>query len=1089
SAGESGDWYARRLYDQGRTAYDNHLANYGHPSEVGYKEVLRDWNPTQLDPAAYVQLYKDAGARFLIIQGVHHDQFDNWDSRYQPWNASNLGPQRDLIGEWEQAAREADIRFGITFHHEYSWWWWQTAFQSDESGPLTGVPYDGNLTLADGEGQWWEGLDPRLLYGINLREYNGVAAAANTSWSPPAAGIFQNHLDFAEWYAKWWAARMMDAVDKYQPDFIYTDGTDQQPFSGYGTGTGYKCDAMQHVIADFYNKTLARRGEVDVFSIVKFRSKTNGTVNTQEGHYPSGIKTDQDWITENAVGDWYYAPGFTYSSKGIILYLLECVSRNGCYAVNIPMKPDGSLESACTQMFQDIGDWMNINGDGIYGSRAWVRLGEGSRSLPTGHIGWSQETFVFYTDDFRFTIGKDGYLYAWCMTVPAPDETISITSLGTDEGLLAGPIGSVSLLGTTDTLSWSQESDALHITCPSQMPYYIAVGFKIGPPSSVGTPAPTGLISYSAPGEIILQWNDYSTSVTYNVKRATASGGPYDTIATSITLKTYVDTNVSTETLYYYTVSVNGINGESANSEATMAAPTGTVINDWLTEDIGDVGQQGSFSESSGVITIAGSGSDIWYSADEFRYGFKALQGDFAITARVLSMQNTAPWAKAGVMIRETLDANSKYALCFMSPSNGVAFQQRGSTGGSASGISEAEGLAAPYYVRLMRIGNVISAYYSSDGNDWNMMDSREIAMSSSLYAGLAVCSVNDGVLCQAQFDNVTIQTGSLLFPSVTIGAPSLTFTGGDPVDFILTYTGAASIADNASIAATSVTLNATGTAAGVVTVTGTGTVNRTVTISEISGNGTLSITMLPGTGYSVSSIPDTGAGPSSEFTVYSPYADSAFMISADFGPADYVMTGAAVLGGGSDIWNSFTSASGTATTVLDTAGATLPGVSVAWSGATGVSNWLNSTNAPVLPEDLMRDYIHIHDGTIATTITGLQAHAQFELIVYALGDNLNQGSTITLDPANGGGSFVTLADGSGTGHRDIYSNSNAYARFTGTVDSAGTVSWTAGPDNINPLGQDYELWQGVNGFQIYFAQVQTPPESADVDPMRWFFY
>lgn len=139
---------------------------------------------------------------------------------------------------------------------------WQTAFQSDTKGDKKGVPYDGNLTLADGKGKWWEGLDPKYLYGINLREYETVAEAANSRWSPPQAGIFSGHLEYAEWYAKWWALRMMDAVDKYNPDFIYTDGTDQQPFSGFGTGTGYKCDAMQRVIADFYNKTLDRWGKL-----------------------------------------------------------------------------------------------------------------------------------------------------------------------------------------------------------------------------------------------------------------------------------------------------------------------------------------------------------------------------------------------------------------------------------------------------------------------------------------------------------------------------------------------------------------------------------------------------------------------------------------------------------------------------------------------------------------------------------------------------------------------------------------------------------------------------------------------------------
>lgn len=339
SAGESGDWYARKMYVEGTPAYENHLKNYGHPSEVGYKEVLRDWNPKKFNPKALVDIYKDAGARFLIIQSVHHDQFDMWDSKYQPWNSTRLGPKRDLIGEWEKAVRKAGIRFGLTFHHEYSWWWWQTAFQSDTKGDKKGVPYDGNLTLADGKGKWWEGLDPKYLYGINLREYETVAEAANSRWSPPQAGIFSDHLEYAEWYAKWWALRMMDAVDKYNPDFIYTDGTDQQPFSGSGTGTGYKCDAMQRVIADFYDKTLDRRGKVDVFSIVKFRKQANGTVNTCETGIPENIKTDQAWIAETPVGDWFYGPNFVYSSDAMIRYLLEIVARDGAVGVSIPLRP------------------------------------------------------------------------------------------------------------------------------------------------------------------------------------------------------------------------------------------------------------------------------------------------------------------------------------------------------------------------------------------------------------------------------------------------------------------------------------------------------------------------------------------------------------------------------------------------------------------------------------------------------------------------------------------------------------------------------------------------------------------------------
>lgn len=483
SAGESGDWYARKMYVEGTPAYENHLKNYGHPSEVGYKEVLRDWNPNKFNPQALVDIYKDAGARFLIVQGVHHDQFDMWDSKYQAWNSTRLGPKRDLIGEWEKAAREAGIRFGLTFHHEYSWWWWQTAFQSDTKGDKKGVPYDGNLTLADGKGKWWEGLDPKYLYGINLREYETVAEAANSRWSPPQAGIFSGHLEYTEWYAKWWALRMMDAVDKYNPDFIYTDGTDQQPFSGSGTGTGYKCDAMQRVIADFYNKTLERRGKVDVFSIVKFRKQTNGTVNTCETGIPENIKTDQAWIAETPVGDWFYGPNFVYSSDAVIRYLLEIVARDGAVGVSIPLRPDGSLDEGCVKMLKEVGEWMRINGQGIYGSSAWSVLGEGKDGklnvLPGGFIGANQANHSFYTTDFRFTVGKDGAIYAWCMTVPKAGDKLKIVSLGSDAGTGQKKVTSVELLGEKNKIEWKQEADGLNIVYPDSAHLKTAVGFRI----------------------------------------------------------------------------------------------------------------------------------------------------------------------------------------------------------------------------------------------------------------------------------------------------------------------------------------------------------------------------------------------------------------------------------------------------------------------------------------------------------------------------------------------------------------------------------------------------------------------------------
>ncbi|KDN54084.1 alpha-L-fucosidase [Flavobacterium seoulense] len=485
AAGESGDWYARNLYKTDKVAYKNHIKKYGHPSESGYKEVLRDWNPTKLDPEKLTKIYQDAGARFLMIQGVHHDNYDMWNSKYQPWNSVNIGPKRDLIGEWAKACKAIGMRYGVTFHHEYTWWWWQTAFGSDKDGAKKGIPYDGHLTLADGKGKWWEGYDPKMLYGIDLREYKGVEKNAHTDWTPPPAGIFSNHLGYAKWYATNWALRMMDVVQHYDPDFIYTDGTVQGPFTGDGTGAGLKANAMQTVMADFYNTSLQRRGEVNTFSIVKFRNNTNGTVNTEEFGIPSEIKKDQPWIAEAPVGDWFYAPDFTYDSGMMIRYIIEAIARDGNAAICISLLPDGSINEESQKMLKEVGNWMRLNGEGVYGSHAWVIPAEGEmingklKMLPGGKLGSRQAEFKFNAQDIRFTVGKNNKLYAFCMNVPAPNTQIKIKSLATDAKHYGKKVKTVKLLGYKGKLKWKETADGLQITCPKDMSFATAVTFEI----------------------------------------------------------------------------------------------------------------------------------------------------------------------------------------------------------------------------------------------------------------------------------------------------------------------------------------------------------------------------------------------------------------------------------------------------------------------------------------------------------------------------------------------------------------------------------------------------------------------------------
>ena len=779
AAGQSGDWYARRMYIEGQTAYNNHIRDYGHPTTVGYKDLIRTWNPTALDPAALTQTYHDAGARFLMIQGVHHDQYDNWNSKYQPWNSVNLGPKRDILGEWRDAIRShADMRYGVTFHHEYSWWWWQSCYRADTAstqGQL-GVPYDGNLTTNyNGAGQWWgtAPFDLRKLYLTNLREYAGIYDAMDKTGYNLTQGIFTNHLDYAHWYATWWALRIQDVIENYDPDFIYTDGNSTQPFTGYKSGSGYKADAMQRVLAHYFNRTLARRGTLDTFGIVKFNPNNRGIVNTFESTYPSAIKTDQPWIGEVPVGDWFYNTGFNYSPGMVIRYLLECVSRDGAAAICIALKPDGSLDPGSVTQLTAVGNWMNINSAGIYGSRAWLKYGEGTNVLPTGSLGNSQANKTFTTSDFRYTVGADGFLYAYCMTVPAAGTQLKLPSLGTGDGNLAAPITSVQLLGSAATLVWSQTATDLNITCPASMPFQTSVCFKIGPAAIIKLSTPTNLVATSSASAITLTWSTAETNATYTVKRATSSTGTYAMIASGLTDTTYTDTTAAANTPYYYVVAaVNGANA-SADSAYTPGLRAGSTT--WSTQDIGDVGVSGSVTQSPGYLLVKGSGADIWNTADEFRYVYKILGGNGSITAKIESQQNTGAWAKAGLMIRDSLGATSRQVIAYVSPTNGTALQQRAITAGTTASTANTTGLKAPYWLRLTRSGNTFTATQSANGTTWAALGTTTVSMGTDVYVGLVVCSVNDGTLGAAVFSNVAV-TGS-----TTPDAPAgLTTTAGD---------------------------------------------------------------------------------------------------------------------------------------------------------------------------------------------------------------------------------------------------------------------------------------------------------------------
>lgn len=201
-----GGWYARHMYMEdvggeqfGKNAYPYHLKTFGHPSEFGFKDVINLWKAEKFNADSLLRFFKKNRAKFFVTTANHHDHFDLFASTYHPWNSVNMGPHKDIVGEFEKATRMLKLPFGVTSHDNRFWSWWLTAFGADKYGPKKGIKYDGYLTKADGKEKWWEGYDPADLYG-----------------PPPEKRTPELETKMKENYLK----RHLELVDKYKPDYI-----------------------------------------------------------------------------------------------------------------------------------------------------------------------------------------------------------------------------------------------------------------------------------------------------------------------------------------------------------------------------------------------------------------------------------------------------------------------------------------------------------------------------------------------------------------------------------------------------------------------------------------------------------------------------------------------------------------------------------------------------------------------------------------------------------------------------------------------------------------------------------------------------
>ena len=460
---EQGDWYAQNMYRETHEVYKFHVQKYGHPSKFGFKDVINEWKADKWEPEKLMALYRRVGAKYFAAMAHHHDNFDNFDSKYQPWNSVRIGPKKDIVGGWMKAARDAGLRFAISSHGDRAWSWYQAAQGSDTTGPLAGVPYDGIMTRAQGKGLWWEGLDPQDLYAQyhKVGKYNWAQAG-----DPP--------IDKA--FCEKFFNRIIDLIDKYQPDLLYFDDT-VMPL--YPTS-----DVGPRIAAYLYNTNLARKGRLEAVMTGKDLTGANAPwrkallYDIENG--VSGGAQELPWQTDTCIGSWHYKRSrFEQreykTAQQVVRMLIDIVSKNGNLMLSIPVRGEGSIDAVEVEILEGIGAWIASNGEGIYGTRPWTVFGEGPSTTAVVARG---QLATYGSEDVRFTT-KGDTLYAFVMSWPE-SRSATIKSLASNSPQVAGRrITEVSLLGYAGKLDCSQTAAGLTVKLPEQAPSEHAVTLRI----------------------------------------------------------------------------------------------------------------------------------------------------------------------------------------------------------------------------------------------------------------------------------------------------------------------------------------------------------------------------------------------------------------------------------------------------------------------------------------------------------------------------------------------------------------------------------------------------------------------------------
>lgn len=431
-----GSHYGRRMY--GATPGDRpgqikmneeltafHTKRYGHPSEFGYEKLVPLFKGENWDPEGLVKFFKENGARFIMPVATHHDNFDMYDSSH-PWNSVDMGPKRDTLQEWKDAAYKHGMKFGVSTHLYWSPRFFQTARQYQTPGTLASKLFN--------------------------MEYSPDTYASQESWN------------------KHWFDRSWEIIEKYDPDMFNNDSP--YPQDKFRDSSGVK------LFSDYINRDLKENNgkQTTVLSFKNRRmNKEAFTYNMERGS--AGDIKPEPWMWATDVsGNWFYRKASKNSMTIPVMVgnAIDAISKNGVVMLNVALRGDGTLPENQAAYITAIGDFVKVSSEGIYGSRPWKIYGEGPLVMKDGRQGENKKAFT--QEDIRFT-QKDGNLYAFVLAPPSKDITIESLASG---GLYDQKIKSITMLGSDEKISFKRTSDGLTIKLPKALPkdQYV-FGFKV----------------------------------------------------------------------------------------------------------------------------------------------------------------------------------------------------------------------------------------------------------------------------------------------------------------------------------------------------------------------------------------------------------------------------------------------------------------------------------------------------------------------------------------------------------------------------------------------------------------------------------